>query len=166
MIKKIVILITLILFSSCNKKNDVVLSFWAMGVEGENIKKLIPEFEKKFNVRVKVQQIPWTAAHEKLITAYVSETLPDVFQLGNTWVPEFVALNAIEPLDSLCEVKNFDLNDYFSGILESNRINGVLYGIPGMLIQEFCSTEKTYLKKQILMSHLKHGTNFMNFQKE
>ncbi len=165
MIKKIVILITLILFSSCNKKNDVVLSFWAMGVEGENIKKLIPEFEKKFNVRVKVQQIPWTAAHEKLITAYVSETLPDVFQLGNTWVPEFVALNAIEPLDSLCEVKNFDLNDYFSGILESNRINGVLYGIPWYVDTRVLFYRKDIFKKANINEPPKTWNELYEFSK-
>ncbi|MCX8056386.1 MAG: sugar ABC transporter substrate-binding protein [Ignavibacteria bacterium] len=126
----LLLLIILFLFQSCKKEEGNILKFWAMGVEGENVSKLIPEFEKKYNVKVKVQQIPWTAAHEKLITAYVSETLPDVFQLGNTWIPEFVALNAILPLDSICSVKGFDLNDYFSGILESNRIHGSLYGIP------------------------------------
>lgn len=119
-----------ILFSSCSKEKSDQLTFWAMGVEGENVSKLIPEFERKYNVKVKVQQIPWTAAHEKLITAFVSETLPDVFQLGNTWIPEFVALNSIEPLDSLCEKNHFELDDYFSGILESNVINGKLFGIP------------------------------------
>jgi multiple sugar transport system substrate-binding protein len=48
---------------------------------------------------VRVQQIPWSAAHEKLLTAYAGDSMPDAFQLGNTWIPEFVALRAIEPLD-------------------------------------------------------------------
>lgn len=122
--------IIIILHSGCKSSKVNELTFWAMGVEGENISKLIPEFERKYNIKVKVQQIPWTAAHEKLITAFVSETLPDVFQLGNTWIPEFVALNSIEPLDSIIVNTNIDLNDYFSGILESNKISGVLYGIP------------------------------------
>lgn len=123
-------LLIFISFKGCKSSRDEELNFWAMGVEGENIQKLIPEFERKYNIKVKVQQIPWTAAHEKLITAFVSETLPDVFQLGNTWIPEFVALNSIEPLDSIIVDTNIDLNDYFSGILESNKISGVLYGIP------------------------------------
>jgi len=126
----LILFLTGILFSSCSKEKSDQLTFWAMGVEGENVSKLIPEFERKYNVKVKVQQIPWTAAHEKLITAFVSETLPDVFQLGNTWIPEFVALNSIEPLDSLCEKNHFELDDYFSGILESNVIKGKLFGIP------------------------------------
>ena len=32
-------------------------------------------------------------------TAYVGDAMPDVFQLGNTWIPEFVALDALAPLD-------------------------------------------------------------------
>lgn len=147
MIKKIFILIVLLLIQSCSRKDDSVLNFWAMGVEGENVGKLIPEFEKKYNVKVKVQQIPWTAAHEKLITAYVSETLPDLFQLGNTWIPEFVAINAIESLDSICKSNNFPLIDYFSGILESNKINGILYGIPWYVDTRVLFYRKDLLKK-------------------
>lgn len=116
-----------------------------MGVEGENISKLIPQFEKQYNVRVKVQQIPWTAAHEKLITAFVSETLPDVFQLGNTWIPEFVAINALDPLDTLIMKSQINLDDYFYGILESNKINGVLYGIPW-----YVDTRVLFYRKDLL----------------
>jgi hypothetical protein len=47
---------------------------------------------------IEVQQIPWTAAHEKLLTAFVGKSTPDLAQLGNTWVSEFVQLNALEPL--------------------------------------------------------------------
>lgn len=45
--------------------------FWAMGREGEVVRQLVPEFEQRNpGVTVKVQQIPWSAAHEKLLTAY------------------------------------------------------------------------------------------------
>ena len=36
-------------------------------------------------LRVEVQQLPWTAAHQKLLTAFAGDSLPDVAQLGNTW---------------------------------------------------------------------------------
>ena len=49
---------------------------------------------------MKVQQIPWSAAHEKLLTAHVGRATPDLAQLGNTWVPEFAALRALAPLDA------------------------------------------------------------------
>src|SRR5439155_965176 len=80
----------------------VTLDFWGLGREGEVVAELMPAFERENpGIRVRVQQIPWTAAHEKLLTAYVGNATPDVAQLGNTWVPEFVALDGLVRLDSL-----------------------------------------------------------------
>ena len=79
---------------------EVVVEFWGMGREGEVVADLVPEFERRNpGIRVRVQQIPWTAAHEKLMTAYVGESTPDIAQMGNTWVPEFTAIGALASLD-------------------------------------------------------------------
>src|SRR6476619_7479431 len=88
--------------SAASAENNTTLRIWAMGREGEVLSQLMPAFEKLHpDIHVEVQQIPWTAAHEKLLTSYVGESTPDIAMLGNTWVPEFVALNSLEPLDSL-----------------------------------------------------------------
>jgi multiple sugar transport system substrate-binding protein len=108
------------------------IRFWAMGAEGEVVEKLVPEFERRNpGIRVQVQAIPWTAAHEKLLTAFVGGATPDVSQLGNTWVPEFQALNALEPLDSLAAASaSTPRADYFAGIWDTNVIDGRTYGLP------------------------------------
>src|SRR5690606_15049339 len=55
----------------------------------------------------------------------------DICQLGNTWIPEFSALNALEPLDSLVAASDVvEREDYFEGIWETNRVDEVTYGIP------------------------------------
>ena len=122
------------LFWSCtqNHDNKITINFWAMGVEGETVSKLIPEFEKQNpNIKVKVLQIAWIAAHEKLITAFAGETLPDVFQLGNTWIPEFESLGSIEPLNSYIKKSSVvNANNFFPGIWETNLIDTTVYGIP------------------------------------
>ena len=103
-----------------------------MGREGEVVAELLPEFERAHpTIRVKLQQLPWTAAHEKLLTAFAGDTTPDVGQLGNTWIPELVALNALEPLDRHAERSAvIDAADYFAGIWDTNRVDGRLYGVP------------------------------------
>ena len=54
---------------------------------------LLPQFHREHpDIHVDVQQIPWTAAHEKLLTAHVGDAFPDFAQIGNTWIPELVAL--------------------------------------------------------------------------
>src|SRR5215203_4753897 len=74
--------------------------FWAFGREGEVVREMVPEFERRnLDIRVEVQQVPWTAAHEKLLTAYVGNATPDAAQLGNTWIPELVSLGALASLD-------------------------------------------------------------------
>ena len=103
-----------------------------MGREGEVVQRLLAEFEhQRPDIHVRVQQIPWSAAHEKLLTAYVGDAMPDIFQLGNTWLPEFVALNAIERLDDrMARSSVIQTDDYFPGILDTNVIQGALYGVP------------------------------------
>jgi multiple sugar transport system substrate-binding protein len=103
-----------------------------MGSEGEYVRALSQEFERRNpGVKIIVQSIPWTAAQEKLITAYASDNTPDGFQLGNTWVPQFVALNAIEDLDDwVSSSKVIKKDKYFEGIWDTNVMDGSVYGIP------------------------------------
>ena len=108
------------------------LEFWALGSEGEMVANLIPEFERRNpNIRVIVQQIPFSAAHEKLVTAFVGEAMPDVAQMGNTWMPEFAALNALDDLGAFAAASGVVKQaDYFPGIWATNVVDSTLYGIP------------------------------------
>lgn len=130
----LIILLGLIQIFTCshNKDEVVVIKFWAMGSEAEQITKIMPEFEKKYpNIKVKVQQIPWTAAQEKLITAFASDNTPDICQLGNTWIPQFAALNAIIDLSEfIAKSKIIKPEYFFSGVWETNIIDNKIYGIP------------------------------------
>ena len=103
------------------------LELWGLGREGEVLTQLIPEFEKQNpKIKVTVQQIPWSAAHEKLLTAFVGDATPDIAQMGNTWIPEFTAVGALDDLSAL----PIEKNDYFPGIWATNVVDGKLYGVP------------------------------------
>ncbi len=108
------------------------LTFWGMGREGEVVGELIAAWDAgRPDVTVKVQQIPWSAAHEKLLTAHVGRATPDLAQLGNTWVPEFAALRALAPLDERVAASGVIRQaDHFPGIWDTNLIDGRLYGVP------------------------------------
>ena len=125
----------LVLLGACSARaptSGIVIDFWGFGREGEVAQQLMPEFEAEHpGVHVHVQQIPWTAAHEKLLTAYVGHASPDVAQLGNTWVPEYVALGALIPLDSLIRLTpSISALDYFPGIWATNVLGDTAFGIP------------------------------------
>jgi multiple sugar transport system substrate-binding protein len=123
------------------------IRFWAMGREAEVVGALIPQFEREHpGLRVELQQIPWTAAHEKLLTAYAADALPDICQLGNTWVPEFAELNALEPLQPYVDASNVVVQaDYFPGIWDTNVIDGGLYGVPW-----YVDTRLIFYRKDLL----------------
>ncbi len=123
-----------LLMAGCSSRVDHggEIVFWAMGAEGERVQALIPEFERRNpGIKVRVQMIPWNAAHEKLLTSYAGNSTPDLCQLGNTWIPEFVVLDAIEPLDAWMERSvTVKPSSYFPGIWDTNVIDSAAYGIP------------------------------------
>ena len=108
------------------------LRVWAMGREGEVVQELARDFERENpGVTVVVQQMPWSAAHEKLLTSYVGRSTPDVAQLGNTWISEFSALEALEPLDAwIARSRDVRRDGFFPGIWDTNVLEGVTYGVP------------------------------------
>jgi len=140
-------LAVLLALSGCARRDArTTLRFWGMGREGEVVSQLLPGFERENpDVRVIVQQIPWTAAHEKLLTAYVGRSTPDVSQLGNTWVPEFAALEAIEPLGPWLGRAPFGPEAFFGGIWDTNVIGRRPYGVPW-----YVDTRLIFYRKDLL----------------
>jgi len=108
------------------------LTFWTIGREGEAITQLLPEFQRENpGLHIDLQQLPLSAAHQKLLTAFAGGSLPDMTQLGNTWMPEFVTLHALEPLQSrVAHSRVIDPADYFPSIWATNVYDGALYGVP------------------------------------
>ena len=118
-----------------------------MGYEGEVVAQLLPEFERRNpGVHVDLQQLPWTAAHEKLLTAFAGDSLPDVCSLGNTWVPEFAAIGALEPLNArIAASPLLDASDYFPGVWDTSVVGKMVYGLPW-----YSETRVPYYRRDLL----------------
>jgi multiple sugar transport system substrate-binding protein len=141
------LLIAVAAIAGCAQHESTTLKFWTFGPEGEAVGQLLPEFERTHpGVHVEVQQVPLTATHEKLLTAFAGDVLPDLCQLGNTWVPEFAALGALEPLQRYVDgSKIVGADDYFPGIWDTNVIGGTLYGVPW-----YVDTRLAFYRKDLL----------------
>ena len=123
----------LVALAACGDATDpITLRVWVMGREGEVVAALVPAFERDHpGVRVQIQQLPWSSAHEKLLTAFVGDATPDVSAIGNTWLPELAALGALTPLDAdIAASPIVRPADYFAGIWETNEVDGAVYGVP------------------------------------
>lgn len=126
--------LALVLLAGCGgeQDGDIVLEFWAMGAEGENVRPLLDQFEAENpGVRVELQRLPWTSAHEKLLTSYAGRGMPDVSQLGNTWIAEMHALGALRDLTGdIRQSDGVDAADYFAGAWDTNVIDDRVWGVP------------------------------------
>jgi multiple sugar transport system substrate-binding protein len=118
--------------AGCSRSDEHTVRLWAMGREGEVVAELLQQLaQEQPGIRVHIEQLPWSAAHEKMLTAFAGDATPDLAQMGNTWLPEFVALGALEPLDMRVQgARNIDPADYFAGIWDTNVVAGHLYGVP------------------------------------
>jgi multiple sugar transport system substrate-binding protein len=129
----VAVLLLLASLAACQRgPPPTVLRFWAMGRESEVLAELLPDFERSHpGVTVRIEQLPWTAAHEKLLTAVAGDSTPDLCQLGNTWIPELAALRALAPLDARIAASAVVAPaDYFQGIWETNVVGAATFGVP------------------------------------
>ncbi|MBM3927925.1 MAG: extracellular solute-binding protein [Sphingomonadales bacterium] len=99
-----------------------------MGNEAAAVEPLLRAFEGEHpGTRVRLQALPWSAAHEKLLTGFAGGSLPHVAQVGNTWLAELTTIGAIAPVPG---DTGWLTTDAFPAVIETNRIDGRLMAVP------------------------------------
>ncbi|OYD16778.1 hypothetical protein CH333_02695 [candidate division WOR-3 bacterium JGI_Cruoil_03_44_89] len=141
------ILIVFFALAGCKGKDGDKLTIWVMGAEGEKIKDVIALFEKENpDISIRIQSIPWSDAHMKLLTSVIGGTTPDICQLGTTWIPEFASMNALASLDRYVEGSDVvKEGNFFEGSWRTNIIGSSIYGIPW-----YVDTRVLFYRKDIL----------------
>ena len=138
----------------------VELRFWLMGREAEAISELLPEFERRNpGVHVSIQQLPWTAAHEQLPYGVRGDTLPDLpaRQYVGSGACGRCALDSLDARAAASRRSAED--DYFAGIWDTNRIDGVLRASPGTSTSGSSSTARTSSRRRASTIHRVRGTS-------
>lgn len=112
----------------CGARGDGALTIWAMGNEAASLPQLLAAMARFPTApRVAVQALPWSAAHEKLLTGFAGGSLPAVGQVGNSWIAEMAAIGAIAPVPARAAGL---LDDQFAAVVETNRIGTAAWAIP------------------------------------
>lgn len=112
----------------CGARNGEALTIWAMGNEGASLPALIKTLALPASLPpVEVQPLPWSAAHEKLLTGFAGGSLPAIGQVGNSWIAEMAAIGAIAPLPAAAAQL---LDDQFAAVVDTNRIGGTAWAVP------------------------------------
>lgn len=117
------------------------IQVWAMGTEGDKLKGLAADFmAANPGATVTVTPIPWSAAHDKIQSAIAAGTVPDVSQMGTTYVPEFAATGGLDPLP----VGLVDEAAFYPGAWKAGVVAGVSYAVPW-----YVETRLMYYRKDI-----------------
>jgi N,N'-diacetylchitobiose transport system substrate-binding protein len=66
-------------------------------------------------------------AHQAFVTGIAGGTVPCVALIGNTWSPEFAAMDALEPISQ--DPKSMQ-GKYVQGMIDSTVLNGTSYAVP------------------------------------
>ncbi|MFI6940936.1 sugar ABC transporter substrate-binding protein [Streptomyces sp. NPDC050418] len=111
------------------------LTVWIM--EGTNpdarpfFKEAAAAFKKKTGADVKVEYQQWATANRKFTTAIAggADQVPDVAEVGTTWVPQFAETKAL--VDVTAEVEKSGLSDdLVEGLKDAGTLDGKQYGMP------------------------------------
>lgn len=81
--------------------NEKVVEMWVMPNSLNpigDIEALLKPFEEKTGIKVKVTSVDWGAAWSKITTAATSGDVPDLVQLGSTWVSAIAGMGALQEL--------------------------------------------------------------------
>lgn len=106
-------------------------------------KKLHPDME------IKTVQFPWRNIWQKLEYMIVAGIPPDVSGIEQPYLPKFIDLGAVEPLDKWIENDpEFDPSAFFPQCMNEANWNGIQYGIP-----ESWSTVCLFYNKDIFDKH-------------
>jgi len=100
------------------------LSVWAIGVEASALQRMIPGFEREHpGTRVCVENLAWSSAQARLLSAIAAGDPPDVAQVGDTNLATLETLHAIVPQRPVA-------TDFFTEALAVTRFNGRYYATP------------------------------------
>lgn len=106
---------------------EQTLTVWAMGAEGEKLAEVAKEYEKENpHLKVKVTPVGWDVAHQKLVSAAAAGNLPDIAQMGGSYLGEFAELGVLEPVDT----KRFQEKDFFPAGWQQGEVDDEVYGVP------------------------------------
>src|SRR5437867_1527970 len=132
---------------SATSSGPVSLTLWDRTVsEGYQpfVDEWLPKFNQKYSGKITLQYEPrpdnW---NEKLTTAIVAGTPPDLAAVYGTWFRDAQEKGQVIALDKFIKAAKFDADDFVQGIYKAMNIHGSQVGIP-----QYINTNTVYYNKE------------------
>lgn len=95
------ILLLCLTLLSCSREDRAELVFWQFQRQ-DLMNDLIADFEAENpSIQVKMETLTWQSGYEKIIMAYASGRLPDLLEVGSTWMSKLEAEGAVSDITGL-----------------------------------------------------------------
>jgi len=122
--KALVVLSVVMLMVSLNF-GATKITVWGMGEEAKSLDQLAELFMEEYpEYEIDVQAIPWANAYDKILTGIAGRQVPDVAQMGTTWMAPFGSMGAFEDLGPYIEESEFvNPENFFQGAWETGIVS-------------------------------------------
>ena len=124
-----IFLFILWLFKPYNSGNAYGIEYWPVGGSSNSNFNSAVEFNKTSTFKVKSTPIPWTEHEQKIFTAILSGTPPDIISQFSP-LKMWASRNALIPLDKYIQKDDFDSTIFFKSLWKEMKWDGKTYGIP------------------------------------
>ncbi|WP_192981976.1 sugar ABC transporter substrate-binding protein [Marinilactibacillus psychrotolerans] len=116
---------------SASEESSDTLSVWMMGDGNETVQPIFDAYTEETGIEVDLQSIPWSAAHDRLLTAVASGEGPDVVQMGSTYMAEFTDAGALLDISDYIESSDaLSPENFFEGNVATTMFDDNYYGVP------------------------------------
>ncbi|WP_413526637.1 sugar ABC transporter substrate-binding protein [Marinilactibacillus psychrotolerans] len=116
---------------SASEGSSDTLSVWMMGDGNETVQPIFDAYTEETGIEVDLQSIPWSAAHDRLLTAVASGEGPDVVQMGSTYMAEFTDAGALLDISDYIESSDaLSPENFFEGNVATTMFDDNYYGVP------------------------------------
>lgn len=161
----LIVLVTIpaLLCTGCAKKPETAgqpptasLKFLAMEYD-TNTRPFMEKVKQQFEaanpgIKLDIEVVDWNLGKDKLATLVAANNAPDLANIATIWLPEYVNLDVVEPMDSYLSP---EMRDRFLPVtLHGAEYQGKLYGLPIAV-----SARAMYYNKDLLGSN-KPPTNW------
>lgn len=129
----IVALVLVVSFSSVAAQEPVQLTFWNYwdGNNGEAMQSLVDQFNAEHpDIQIENVFFGWGELLPKIQTAAAGGDAPDLAAVDMAWMPLLANSGKTVALDSMIEAAGINLEDFYPSLLNVNRYNDQLHGLP------------------------------------
>ncbi len=120
-----------------NKKNqkskvgsgNITLTYWRVFDDKETFDPIIADYQKEHpNIKIEYKKLDYADYEKKLLEALAAGRGPDLFSIGNAWVPKYQDKITAMP-DDMLSVDEYN-RTFFKVAAQDNVIDNKIYGLP------------------------------------